>query len=105
MPIIRWTEAFHDYLHRVVSRRLISLAYVIRNDVAVPVIGTQVTGAPHLSEHGSIESELVARASHDDSLYCEDNSKVYFKLDKTTQTTSYAASIKLYQRSKNGRAA
>eukprot|EP00957_Ditylum_brightwellii_P059998 4554792-Ditylum_brightwellii.AAC.1 len=38
LPVIRWTEAFSDYLHRVVGRRLIPLAYVIRNDVAVPRI-------------------------------------------------------------------
>eukprot|EP00957_Ditylum_brightwellii_P162299 12358113-Ditylum_brightwellii.AAC.1 len=75
LPIIHWTEVFHNYLHHVVGRRLIPLAYVIRNDVAVPAIGAQATGALHLSKHGSIESELIARASHDDPLYCEDNSK------------------------------
>eukprot|EP00957_Ditylum_brightwellii_P192634 14667388-Ditylum_brightwellii.AAC.1 len=38
LPIIRWTEAFHDYLYRVVGRILIPLAYVICNDVDVPEI-------------------------------------------------------------------
>eukprot|EP00957_Ditylum_brightwellii_P194943 14852301-Ditylum_brightwellii.AAC.1 len=94
LPIIQWTEAFHKYLHCVVGRRLIPLVYVIRNDVAVPAIGAQATGAPHSSKHRSIESELIARASHYDPLYREDNSKVYFKLEEATQTASYKASIK-----------
>jgi hypothetical protein len=29
-PTIKWTEAFRDYLHRVIGVRTIPLAYVIR---------------------------------------------------------------------------
>jgi hypothetical protein len=39
LPIIKWTEAFWDYLHRMIGVRMIPLAYVIRPAVAVPVIG------------------------------------------------------------------
>ena len=36
LPIIRWTEAFLDHLHRCIGVRLIPLAYVTRPDTTVP---------------------------------------------------------------------
>ena len=36
LPIIKWTEAFQDFLNRVIGARMIPLAYVIRNDPQVP---------------------------------------------------------------------
>jgi len=103
LPVIKWTEAFRDYLHRVIGVRTIPLAYVIRPEGAVPAIRVQATGAPHSTEHGSIETELIFRASHGHALFREDNSAVYYKLEEATRATSYAASIKPFQRSKNGR--
>ena len=49
--------------------------------------------------------DMIMRASHDHALFREDNAKVYFKLEEATRSTMYAASIKPYQRSKNGRGA
>ena len=103
LPRVKWTEAFRDYLHRVMGVRTISLAYIIRPDGAGPLIGTQATGAPHATEHESIETDLIYRASHDHPLFREDNSMIYYKLDEATWATLYAASIKPFQRSKNGR--
>jgi hypothetical protein len=105
LPIIKWTEAFRDYLHRVIGVRIIPLAYVIRPVAAVPVIGAQAAGTPHSTEHEAIETELIARASHGHALFREDNSAVYYKLEEATRATSYAASIKPFQRAKNGREA
>ena len=36
LPIIKWTEAFQDFLHRVIGARMIPLAYVIRIDTPSP---------------------------------------------------------------------
>jgi hypothetical protein len=47
--------------------------------------------------------ELIARASHGHSLFREDNSAMYYKLEKATRATPYAASIKPFQKSKDGR--
>jgi predicted DNA-binding WGR domain protein len=105
LPIIKWTEAFRDYLHRVIGVRNIPLAYVIRPEAAVPPIGAQAAGAPHSNEHEAIETELIARAAHGHALFREDNSAVYYKLEEATRATSYAASIKPFQRAKNGRMA
>ena len=106
LPIIKWTQAFTDYLHRKIGARMIPLAYVIREDVAVPAVAPAlVAGQPHSEMHGSVEGELIARASHTHALYRDDNSDVYFKLEEATRSTSYAASIKPFQRGRNGRAA
>ena len=74
LPIIKWTEAFRDYLHRVIGVRTIPLAYVIRPEADVPAIGAQAAGTPHSNEHGAIEIELIARASHGHPLFRDDNS-------------------------------
>lgn len=105
LPIIKWTEAFRDYLHRMIGVRTIPLAYIIRPTVVVPAIGLIAAGTPHSAEHEAIENELIARASHGHPLYREDNSTVYYKLEEATRATSYAASIKPFQRTKNGREA
>ena len=49
LTVIKWTEAFKDYLHKVIGVRTIPLAYVIRPEGILPVIGStqQATGAPH----------------------------------------------------------
>ena len=106
LPIIKWTEAFQDFLHRVIGARMIPLAYVIQTNPQVP--GTAPTLAPnqpHSTEHGSVEEELIARASHIHALFRDDNSVVYYHLEKATRGTSYAASIKPFTRAKDGRGA
>jgi hypothetical protein len=106
LPVIKWTEAFIDYLNRVVGVRTIPLAYVVRVDAEVPAEAPALAnGQPHSTEHGSVEAELIARVSHAHALFREDNASVYYKLEEATRTTSYAASIKPFQRTKNGRAA
>ena len=86
--------------------RTIPLAYVIRQEVDVPVVPpTQANNKPHSTVYGSIEVELVARTSHDHELYREDNASVYYHLEEATRGTTYAASIKPYQRNKDGRGA
>ena len=38
LPIIKWTEAFQDFLHQVIGVRMIPLAYVMRAVVDVLVL-------------------------------------------------------------------
>ena len=85
---------------------MIPLAYVTRAVVDVLVVVPVLeNNRPHSEEHGSAENELIARASHDNELFREDNAKVYHHLEKATRGTSYAAPIKPFQRSKNGQGA
>ena len=77
-PVIKWTQAFGDYLDRIIGHHTISLSYVICKKVTVPVhIPPLFPGQPHSEDHGSIEADLVARASPTHALYRDDNSLVY----------------------------
>ena len=61
LPIIKWTEAFHDFLNRIIGIRTIPLAYVIRTKVDVPGVAPPLAPQqPHLILQGSAEGELVA---------------------------------------------
>jgi hypothetical protein len=53
----------------------------------------------------SVTGELVARASHKHALFRDDKASVYHYLEEATRTTAYAASIKPFQRRKDGRGA
>ena len=56
----------------------------------------------HSTEHGSVEGKLIARASHDHPKHEDDNAQVCHFLEEATRSTSYAATIKPFQRRKNG---
>ena len=106
LPIMKWTKAFQDYLHRVIHVRVIPLAYIICADSDVPMPAPPLApNQPHSEAHGSIEYKLVERASHEHPLFRDDNSEVYFKLEEATHGTTYAVSIKPFQCTKNGRGA
>ena len=104
--VTKWTEAFMDFLHRVVGARAIPLSYVIRPDEVVPVACPALArDQPFSTEHGSVEEELIARASHGHALFRSDNKQVYHFLEEATRGTIYAPSLKPFQRPKNGRGA
>lgn len=106
LPILKWTEAFQDFLRQVIGVRTIPLCYVTREMDVVQATALQLAnGQPHSLEHGFVEEELVARALHDHPLYRADNAKEYFYVEEVTRTTAFAASIKPYQRTKDDRAA
>lgn len=106
LPIMKWTEAFQDFLSRVIGKRMIPLAYVIREDVDVPAAAPPLMhNQPHSAEHGSVEMELVARALHAHALYRDDNAQVYYHIETSVRGTQYAPSIKPYQKGKDGRGA
>ena len=87
LPIMKWTKAFQDYLHRVIGVRVIPLVYIICADSGVPMPAPPlVPNQPHSEAHGSIEYELVERASHEHPLFRDDNSEVYFKLEEAFPT-------------------
>jgi hypothetical protein len=77
---------------------------VIRETVNVPAAAL-AQNQPHSHEHESVTGELVARASHEHALFRDDNASVYHYLEEATRSTPYAASIKPFQRRKDGRGA
>lgn len=63
LTVIKWTEPFTDFLHRIIRVRMIPLAYVAHSDVlAVPNIPPPLdTNRPHSVEHCSVEQEMIER--------------------------------------------
>ena len=78
LPIMKWTESFRDHLHQCYGMRTIPLAYVIRDDVAVtgpcPPLRTD---QPFSDQYGSVDEDLIHRASHSHGLFRDDNAAVY----------------------------
>ena len=70
LPIIKWMEAFQDYLHHVIGVRMIPLAYVIRKDEEVPAVAPPLqAGQPHSEAHGSIEGKMILWALHTHAMF------------------------------------
>ena len=53
--------------------------------------------------YGSIEDDLISRASDIRGLYRDDNATVYYKMEEATSETPFADYIKSFQRRKYGR--
>jgi hypothetical protein len=85
---------------------MIPLSYVIRADVTCDVTcPTLKTDEPFSAEWGSIEMDLIVRASHAHPLYPQCCEAVYFKLEEACRATKYADSLKPFSRKKDGRGA
>ena len=106
LPVIKWMEAFQDFLNRKIGNQNIPLAYIICDEPNPPAVAPPFApGQPHSIEHGSVEAELITRASHTHALFRNDNSDLYFLLEEATQSTPYAASIKPFQQNRDGEGA
>ena len=74
LPIIKWVEAFKDHLHRCIGASYNPLGYIIREHATPPAIAPVLAvNQPYSTEHASSEGELIARASHNDTLCRDDN--------------------------------
>ena len=116
LHIMKWTEAFSDFTRRVIGTRTIPLSYVIRDMVNVPSAApalsrlsgstaTSLRQEPFSDDFGSVEEELIGRATHSHPLYRDDNATIYFFLEEATRSTMYASSIQPHSRRKDGRGA
>ena len=103
LPVIKWTEAFEDYLSHMIGVHIIPLSYVIQAEVEPPAVAPPLeAGQPHSVEHGLVENELVACALHMHALFHDDNSTIYHALEEATHMMTYTALIKPFQRGKDG---
>ena len=82
------------------------MAYVTREDEAVPVICPPLSpGQSYSDDHGSLEMDLVSRASHTLGLFYDNSTSVYYMIEEATRGTQYANSIQPFQKGKDGRGA
>ena len=96
LPLIKWMEAFQDFLNRKIGNCNIPLAYIIHDEPNPPAAALPLAvGQPHSIEHGSVEAELIARASHTHALFRNDNSDLDYLLEEATQGTQYAVSCRI----------
>lgn len=104
---VRWMESFKDFLFRSYGVRMTPLSYVIRENVEVAPEDTAplIPNNAYSQVAGSVLNELINRLDHNNPLFATDNNSVYSALDDATRGTIYAATIKPYARTKNGRAA
>ena len=106
LAVTQCSESFADFLQRKVGTHIIPLSYVNSSLETVPIPPPPLeAGEPFAAEYGSVKGELVSRASHAHALFRDDNATVYYFLEESTRDTNYSASIKPFQRSKNGREA
>ena len=78
LPLLKWTEAFDDFLSRTCGSRTIPYSYVTRETADVPAaVPPLAPNKPHSELYGSVEGDLVNRASHNHPLFREDNAEVW----------------------------
>ena len=82
LPMMKWSESFTDFLHRVLGIRMIPLAYVVRESV-VPQLAQD---SPHSEDHGSVEEEMVEFASHACWLFKNNSSSVFYNLEEAVRS-------------------
>ena len=83
--------------------RNVPLVYMIRDEIVNGTPNPFEADQPYYTETGSIEAELVQKASHNHPLFREDNAKLYFDLEEDIRGTVYAGRIKPFQRKRDGR--
>lgn len=102
LPILKWTEAFDDFLNRTIGVRTIPLSYITRGNVEPNDLPDREEGKPH-SVNSSVIEDLTEYASHDHPRYKDDNAKIYYFLEEATRGTEYASALKTYQKQKDGK--
>ena len=106
LPIIKWTEAFEEFLHQVLGVQSVPLSYIIRLRADVdPTPSPLAFNRAYSDEHGSVAGELIARTSHQTVHYTSDNQRVYQYIEEATRETKYHSSIAPFSRRKDGRGA
>ena len=83
--------------------RNVPLVYVIRDEIVNGTSNYFEADQLYYTETGSIEAELVQKASHSHPLFREDSAKLYFDLEEDICGTVYAGSIQPFQRKRDGR--
>ena len=107
MTVVKWLESFKIHLMSIIGKRGIPLYYVERPESAFePVPPALLTDQAYSDEHGSVESEMIARASHNHALYSLDNRDVFDRMERATRGNStFAGTLTAHRRRKDERSA
>lgn len=102
MQILKWTEAFDNFLIHTIGVHLRPLSYVTKQKVIPDELPETEEDKPH-SEGSSVIEDITAYALHSHPHYNDDNAKIYCYFEEATQSTEHASALKPYQRTNNGR--
>ena len=106
LGIVKYLEAYENYATTVFGVRTCRLSYVIRTFAVVPVAAPALaTHCPHSTLFGSISGDRVARLSHTDPLFREDDGMVFDHLEVGVRGTKFQNTIEPFKRLKQGRSA
>ena len=105
MKIPKWNDNFVVHLSKMFGSRGCSLSYLIRADANVAAAAPPLMPNQPYTVSGSIESDMTERLSHDHALFPMDNATLYAVLDEALRGTIYEASIKPFERRRDGRGA
>ena len=79
LDVTRWTEAFLDFLSRIIEAKNINMSYVVSSiDTIDHDSAFELTSDTCCTEDdGSFEEELIKRVPHSHTLLKEDNAATY----------------------------
>jgi hypothetical protein len=108
MKVTRWSETGRNFFETKIGNRNAPLAYVIRPDTAVAAEGIEplLIDQPFSEVHGSVRNELIARLSHADPVFQDDQALIYNSLEDAFRGTIVGPTILPFKKGgKNGRKA
>ena len=105
MKIPKWNDNFKVHCSKRFGARGCTLAYLLRPNSAVDAAAPDLLPNQPYSSCGSIEAEMTERLSHSHALYPIDNATLYAELEEALRGTSYEASIKPFEKRRDGRGA
>ena len=107
LAVTKWLESLKIHLMSVIGKRGIPLYYVVRPESAVAVAPPPLLpDQAYSEEHGSVENELIARASHTHALWKVDNRMVFDIIERATRgNPAFSGTITAFRRNKDGRGA
>ena len=107
LAVPKWLESMKIHLMSVIGKRGIPLYYVVRPESGVAVAPPPLLpDQAYSEEHGSVENELIARASHTHALWKNDNRMVFEIIERATRgNPAFSGTITSFRRNKDGRGA
>ena len=102
---MHWTEIFLHFLSMIVGAINVPFACVV---LATDIVDDSapfelMEGTCYAEDAGSLEEELIKRASRVHPLFKEDNVSVYYMLEEATKQMVYSNSTKPFQGKKDGK--
>ncbi len=103
--IMKALDAIPNIFRQMLGVHKVPLSYVIRKDATPGPIQPLDVNVPWSTSHTNVMDELIEYAPHTGPAFNADNATVFRKLSEMLNDTSYATSLKPFQRRRDGRGA